>query len=133
MHTELQTVLGGRLPTVADLPQLRYARMIFTEALRLYPPAWLMTRRAREAVTIGDYRFAPGTFFLLSPYLAHHDGRPRQRLVPPGMPISPLAGGRASVSPKGLRGWKASWCWRRWPRRGACSWAPVLPWSPGGW
>jgi cytochrome P450 len=75
MQAELQTMLGGRLPTAADLPQLRYTRMAFTEALRLYPPAWLMTRRAREAVTIGDYRFSPGTFFLLSPYLAHHDAR----------------------------------------------------------
>jgi len=66
MQAELQTVLGGRLPTAADLPQLQYTRMILSEALRLYPPAWLMTRRAREEVTIGDYRFPPGTFFLLS-------------------------------------------------------------------
>jgi cytochrome P450 len=75
MQAELQTVLGGRLPTPEDLPQLPYTRMVFTEALRLYPPAWLMTRRAREAVMIGDYHFAPGTFFLLSPYLMHHDAR----------------------------------------------------------
>ena len=75
MQAELQTVLGGRLPTAADLLQLPYTRMVFTEALRLYPPAWLMTRRARQEVTIGDYRFAPGTFFLLSPYLMHHDAR----------------------------------------------------------
>ena len=37
MQAELQTVLGGRLPTAEDLPQLRYTRMVFTEALRLYP------------------------------------------------------------------------------------------------
>jgi cytochrome P450 len=75
MQAELQTVLGGRLPTVEDLPQLQYTRMVFTEALRLYPPAWLMTRRAREEVMIGDYRFPAGTFFLLSPYLTHRDPR----------------------------------------------------------
>jgi cytochrome P450 len=75
MQAELQTVLGGRLPTVEDLPQLQYTRMVFTEALRLYPPAWLMTSRARAAVVIGDYHFPPGTFFLLSPYLTHHDAR----------------------------------------------------------
>ena len=62
LQAEIQTVLGGRLPTGADLPQLPYTRMVFTEALRLYPPAWLMTRRAREDVTIGDYRFPAGTF-----------------------------------------------------------------------
>jgi len=75
MQAEFQTVLGGRLPTAADLSHLRYTRMVFAEALRLYPPAWLMTRRAREAVVIGDYRFPPGTFFLLSPYLTHRDPR----------------------------------------------------------
>jgi cytochrome P450 len=75
MQAEIQTVLGGRLPTAADLPQLQYTRMVFTEALRLYPPAWLMTRRAREEVVIGDYRFSPGTFFFLSPYLTHRDPR----------------------------------------------------------
>src|SRR5262249_11478652 len=47
MQAELQTVLGGRLPTVEDLPRLQYTRMVLSEALRLYPPAWLMTRRAR--------------------------------------------------------------------------------------
>jgi cytochrome P450 len=75
MQAEIQSVLGGRLPTVEDLSQLQYTRMVFTEALRLYSPAWLMTRRAREAVVVGDYRFPPGTFFLLSPYLTHRDAR----------------------------------------------------------
>ncbi len=75
MQAELQTVLGGRLPTAEDLPQLRYTRMVLSEALRLYPPAWLMTRRAREEVEIGDYRFPQGTFFLISPYITHRDPR----------------------------------------------------------
>jgi cytochrome P450 len=75
MQAELQIVLAGRLPTAADLPQLPYTRMVLAEALRLYPPAWLMTRRAREAVVIGDYHFPQGTFFLLSPYLTHRDPR----------------------------------------------------------
>jgi len=75
MQAELQTVLGGRLPTVEDLPHLSYTRMVFTEALRLYPPVWLMTRRAREAVQIGDYRFLPGTFFFITQYITHRDPR----------------------------------------------------------
>jgi cytochrome P450 len=75
MQAELQTVLGGRLPTAADLPQLHYTRMVLSEALRLYPPAWLMTRRAREEVQIGAYRFPQGTFFLISPYITHRDPR----------------------------------------------------------
>jgi cytochrome P450 len=75
MQAELQTVLGGRLPTAADLPHLPYTRMVLAEALRLYPPAWLMTRRAREAVVLGDYHFPQGTFFFISPYLTQRDPR----------------------------------------------------------
>jgi cytochrome P450 len=75
MQEELQTVLGGRLPTAEDLPQLQYTRMVLSEALRLYPPAWLMTRRAREEVQIGSYRFPPRTFFLISLYITHRDPR----------------------------------------------------------
>src|SRR5438445_13664532 len=71
--------------------------MVFTEALRLYPPAWLMTRRAREAVVIGDYRFSPGTFFLLSPYLVHHDPRffPDPEAVVPTRWVPPPEAGPA--------------------------------------
>jgi cytochrome P450 len=105
MQAELQTVLGGRLPTVEDLPQLQYTRMVFTEALRLYPPAWLMTRRAREAVVIGDYRFPPGTFFLLSPYLTHRDPRffpDPEAFVPTRWAASPdAAAARAAYFPFG--------------------------------
>ena len=75
LQAELQSVLGGRLPTVEDLPQLQYTRMVFSEALRLYPPVWLMTRRAREEVQIGAYRFPPGTFFLITQYITHRDPR----------------------------------------------------------
>ena len=75
LQHELQTVLGGRLPTYEDLPQLQYTRMVLSEGIRLYPPAWLMTRRACEDVVIGDYRFPTGTFFFISPYITHRDGR----------------------------------------------------------
>src|SRR5439155_899075 len=92
LQAELQTVLGGRLPTVENLPQLQYTRMVLSEALRLYPPAWLMTRRAREEVAIGDYRFPPGTFFLISPYITHRDRRSflnREAVVPARCAVPP--------------------------------------------
>jgi cytochrome P450 len=75
MHRELDTVLAGRLPTVDDLPHLVYTRLVFTEALRLYPPAWLMTRRAQGPHQIGDYTLPAGSFILISPYITHHDPR----------------------------------------------------------
>ncbi|MFN3372098.1 MAG: cytochrome P450 [Chloroflexus sp.] len=72
---ELDTVLGDRLPTVADLPALRFTERLFAEALRLYPPAWLIGRRAITPVTIGEVRVAPDTIVLMSPWLMHHDPR----------------------------------------------------------
>src|SRR6185436_20339453 len=45
-HGELDRVLGGRIPTVADIPSLPYVEKIVTESMRLYPPAWIIGRRA---------------------------------------------------------------------------------------
>ncbi|GIV90451.1 MAG: cytochrome P450 [Chloroflexus sp.] len=75
LKAELTTVLGDRDPTVADLPALRYTEWLFAEALRLYPPAWLIGRRAITPVTIGDMRVQPHTIVLMSPWLMHHDPR----------------------------------------------------------
>ena len=43
LHAELDAVLVGRPPTMTDVPHLKYTRMLFSEALRLYPPAWAIT------------------------------------------------------------------------------------------
>ena len=53
----MDTVLGGRTPTLADLPNLPYALQVFKEAMRLYPPADVVTRTALRDVTVGGYRF----------------------------------------------------------------------------
>jgi cytochrome P450 len=45
---ELRQVLQGRLPEVADIPRLRYTRMVFDESMRLYPPTWIFVRIAME-------------------------------------------------------------------------------------
>ena len=47
MHAEVDAVLNsGRLPTLEDLPRLRYTEMVFAESMRLYPPAWAMGRQS---------------------------------------------------------------------------------------
>ena len=49
LHEELDAVLeGGRLPTVEDLPALRYTEMVVAETMRLYPPAYAIGRLALE-------------------------------------------------------------------------------------
>lgn len=71
LHAELDTVLAGRTPTVDDLPNLPYNRMVIEEALRLYPPAWAFTRNAVADDEIGGYRIPAGSMILLCPYTTH--------------------------------------------------------------
>jgi cytochrome P450 len=71
LHAELATVLGGRIPTAADLPKLPYTDMVFNEALRLYPPAWIITRKALADDEIGGYRIPKNSLVVTSPYVTH--------------------------------------------------------------
>jgi cytochrome P450 len=75
LHAEIEEVLGGRLPALEDLPKLRYTEMVFAEALRLYPPAWGIGRRAIEDYRIGDYHIPARSIVLMSPYVVHRDPR----------------------------------------------------------
>ena len=70
LHAEIDAVLGDeRLPTLEDLPGLRYAEMVFAESMRLYPPAWAMGRQSTAEVELGPYRFRAGTYFFFSQYI----------------------------------------------------------------
>ena len=71
LHAELAEVLGGRVPSVADLDRLGYTRQMLEESLRLYPPAWALPRQAYEEDEIGGYRVLAGTPVTLSPYVTH--------------------------------------------------------------
>jgi cytochrome P450 len=75
LHAELAQVLGGRAPSVADVPKLTYTRMVFAEAMRLYPPAWILERRAVRDVQMRDHLIPAGALVYTSPYLVHHDAR----------------------------------------------------------
>jgi cytochrome P450 len=74
-HAEVDAVLGDRLPGAQDLPDLPCTRQIFAESMRLYPPAWAVSRRAIEPVTIGGYPVPAGTGVLASQWVAHRDPR----------------------------------------------------------
>jgi len=75
LHAEVDRVLGGRIPTAQDLPELSYAALIFDEALRLYPPAWIITRKALADDEIGGYRIPAGALVVASPYVTQRDAR----------------------------------------------------------
>lgn len=71
LQDEADAVLGGRPATAADLGSLPYARAVFDEALRLYPPAWLITRDARDGDVLGGREIPAGALVILSPWLVH--------------------------------------------------------------
>jgi cytochrome P450 len=76
LHAELDAVLDdGRLPTVEDLPQLRYTEMVLAESMRLYPPAWVVGRLAVKDYAVGGHVAAQGTLVLISQYVLHRDPR----------------------------------------------------------
>ncbi|HEX4951249.1 MAG TPA: cytochrome P450 [Blastocatellia bacterium] len=75
LHAEIDAVLQGRLPTFEDLPKLRYAEMVFAEAMRLYPPAWIIGRRALVEHEMDGFKIKAGDLTLHSQYLVHHDAR----------------------------------------------------------
>jgi cytochrome P450 len=71
LRNELQTVLGGRIPTSADLARLKFTRMVLEEAMRLYPPAWTISRTAIGDDEIRQQRIRPGDEILLLQYVTH--------------------------------------------------------------
>jgi cytochrome P450 len=72
---ELRQVLGGRAPTVADLPNLPYTEMVVREAMRLYPPAPGVAREPIEDVKIGGYDVPKGSLISVNIYALHRDPR----------------------------------------------------------
>jgi len=75
LHEELSGVLGGRPPAVADLERLPYLQAVINEALRLYPPAYLLARTSIAPSTIGGHDFPTGTTILMSQWVTHRDAR----------------------------------------------------------
>lgn len=75
VYDEVDTVLRGRTPTAADLADLPRCREAVLEAMRLYPPVWLISRRARAADVVDGFDVAPGTLVCVSQWVLHRDER----------------------------------------------------------
>lgn len=75
LHAELDEVLGGRLPTYDDLPDLPYTRMVIEESMRLYPPAPLISREPIAEDVICGHRVGKGTYIGINPWVVHRHRR----------------------------------------------------------
>jgi len=72
LHAEVDAALGGRPPALADLPRLPYTMQVIKEAMRLYPPAWVVNVRCAAAdTTLGPYAVKKGDLLWLSPFVMH--------------------------------------------------------------
>ena len=75
LHQELDAAGELPAPTLAQMEALPYTQQVVSEALRLYPPGWLLSRRTIEADVLGGYPVAAGTNVLLPLYLLHRHPR----------------------------------------------------------
>jgi len=75
MHRELATVLGDRLPTPADYARLPYTEMIVAESMRMFPPAWAVSRLAIEDAMIGEWLVPRGAVVVAAQAVTHRDAR----------------------------------------------------------
>jgi cytochrome P450 len=71
LHAEIDAAADLSAPTLSEMETLRYTRQIIDEALRLYPPGWLLSRRTIDADVLGGYPVPAGTNVLLPLYLLH--------------------------------------------------------------
>ena len=134
LHDEVDRVAGGPAATADDLPKLPYTGMVFDEALRLYPPAWIITRKALADDEIGGYRIPAGTLVVTSPYVTQRDARfwdspdafdperfsrndPWAGLA---SPTTRSAAGRGCASATISRWWRRGWSSRRWRNATRC-------------
>ena len=97
---EVDDVLAGGLPTLADLPRLTYTTQVIQESMRLYPPAWaLFAREATQDVEIGGYTLPRGSWVFMYPWVLHRD----QRFFPKPLEFRPerFAPGQVEKLPTG--------------------------------
>ncbi|MEQ1824765.1 MAG: cytochrome P450 [Pirellula sp.] len=73
LHGELDEVLGDQPLQLEHLPQLRYAKMIIDETLRLHPPFWFENRNAVCDVELGGVTIPKGSLVIFSRYSVHRN------------------------------------------------------------
>lgn len=74
LREEVDRVVVDGVARYEDLDRLTYTGQVISEVLRLYPPAWLLTRAVTADTALGDYHLSSGTIVAYSPYVIHHRG-----------------------------------------------------------
>jgi cytochrome P450 len=98
VRAELNEVLGGRLPTFADLGKLVRTRAAIDESLRLYPPAWIIGRSVEKADELGGFPIPKGSIAFVSPYVSHRN--PKMFDNPEGFDPQRFLDGRMEKLPR---------------------------------
>jgi cytochrome P450 len=75
LHAELDGAAERAAPSLAEVEGLAYTQQVINEALRLYPPGWLLSRRTIEPDVLGGYPVPAGANVLLPLYLLHRHPR----------------------------------------------------------
>ena len=110
LRDELRSRLGGQPPRFEHLKDLIYTGWVLAESLRLYPPSWVMTRRALNDHKVGGTVIPAGAIVVVSQYLLHRDARffpnahafdparwgSAERLARPGLAYFPFGAGPRS-------------------------------------
>lgn len=71
LDAEIDAVLGRRMPTLADLGELRYTRMVIEESMRLYPPVWATNRQAYGDDVVAGQTVRKDETVTVSPWVTH--------------------------------------------------------------
>jgi cytochrome P450 len=75
LDAELTQVLGGRPPAADDFPKLRFARAVIDEAMRLFPPVYILFRRVLADDVVCGYRVRKGGVVVIAPMALHRNPR----------------------------------------------------------
>lgn len=70
---EIKKVVGNRLPEFNDLMALTYTKQVIQEAMRLFPPAWILDREAINENKMGQYQVKKGQVVTAFVYGLHHN------------------------------------------------------------
>ncbi|MGH2812379.1 MAG: cytochrome P450 [Actinomycetota bacterium] len=74
LHDEIDT-LAGSPPSPQDVTRLDFTRRVFQESLRLYPPAYVLARKAVEHHVVAGFEIPAGAQVLVSEWVTHRDQR----------------------------------------------------------